>query len=196
MPELPAMDLRLPDLHLPEIDRDQIVRSLSEIHLPEVDLPSIERPKIELPDIDVSKIDWPKIDLSSIDIGKAIAGAAAMAHIRRRPAARRRRWRLAVGALIVAGLAGWAVLSNPSARERADRAIRGLRERIDARRGSADSLEVDTDEPVAFTAAETAPIQPAPYADVDGGAETPYPDGLGVSHDDGDTASEESGSPA
>jgi hypothetical protein len=185
MPELPVTDVRLPELHLPEIDRDQIVRSLSEIRLPEIDLSTIDLPKLELPDFDLPKIDRPSFDLSSIDIGKALAGAAALLHIGR-PAARRRsrsRWSLAIGVAIVAGLASWALLSNPTARERIGRSARGLRQRIDARQMPTDILEIDADDPIAFTAAETAPIVSAAYDDGSGPAETGYPDGLGIGDD-------------
>ena len=113
MPDLPVKDARPPALRLPEIDRDDIVRALSEIHLPDTDLSKLQRPKVELPDA-VAKFEWPRIDLSSVDVPKALAGAAAAVNIGRR--ARRPRWPLAVGGLIVAG-AVVAVLSNEGIRD-------------------------------------------------------------------------------
>ena len=183
MPEIPVKEARLSDLHLPEITRDDIVRSLSEIRLPDVDLPRFERPRIDLPEA-ISKFEWPKIDLSSVDVGKAMAGAAAAAHIGRR--ARRPRWPLVVGGLIVAGLAGWAFLSNEALRARLARWAGVIRERISAVRSDRyDRLEIDRDHPIAFPAAETAPIDA-----------TGYPAGLGSNNGDGIPAFEETGSPA
>ncbi len=147
MPELPVKDVRLPELHLPEIDRDEIVRSLSEIPLPKVDLSAIELPKVEAPAIDASKIELPRIDLSAIDVEKMVAGVAAIARIGR-PMARRSRWPLAIGAIVVVGLAAWVVLGSTAARERAGRTARTVRERIDARFGPGDRLEIDADVPV------------------------------------------------
>lgn len=184
MPELPVREARLSELHLPEIKRDDIVRSLSEIRLPDVDLPEA-----------VSKFEWPKIGLSSVDVGKAMAGAAAAAHIGRR--ARRPRWPLVVGGLIVAGLAGWAILSNEALRARLARGAGAIRERISAMRSSrSNQLEIDRAHPIAFNAAETAPIEAAPYTDSTTIDATGYPAGLGSNNGDGAPAFEETGNPA
>ena len=194
MPELPVKEVRLSELHLPEIKRDGILRSLSEIRLPDLDLPRLERPRIDLPEA-VSKFEWPRIDLSSVDVGKAMAGAAAAAHIGRR--ARRRRWPLAVGGLIVAGLAGWAILSNEALRARLARGASAIRERISAVRSNRyDRLEIDRDDPIAFNAAQTAPIEASPYTDSTTIGATGYPAGLGSNNSDGIPAVEETGSPA
>jgi hypothetical protein len=165
MPDLPTQDIRLPEFHLPEIKREDIVRSLSGIHMPEVDLSKVERPKI---------------DLSSIDLGKAVAGAAAAAHIGRQQ--RRSRWPFALGAVIVVGLAGWAIMSSQTLRSRLSSGASAVRERLSAMAPSDDRLDIDRDDTIAFDAAETAPIEPGPYADAstgDGMAGTSYPDGLG-----------------
>ena len=181
MPELSVKEIRLPELHLPEISRDDIRRSLSEIHLPDVDLSNLARPRVDLP---------------NIDVGKAIAGVAAAAHLTR--PARRRRWRPVLGALMVAGLAGWAVLSNAALRERISKAVQGLRQRVDSMRlGSVEGLEVDADRPVAFPAAETKPAEGSQYADAGMGSNgsngsAGYPDGLGAVDSDGIPAFEES----
>jgi hypothetical protein len=164
MPELPVKEGRLSELHLPEISRDDIVRSLSEIRMPEVDLGNLELPKFDRP---------------SVDIGKALAGAAAAAHIGR--SSRRSRWPLAVGGLIIAGVATAAILGNQSLRARLGGAVEALRERLMAMRPAADGqLEMDSDDPIAFSAAETAPITPLSHADGETTDVTGYPEGLGA----------------
>jgi hypothetical protein len=188
MPELPVKDVRLSDLHLPELKRDDIMRALSEIPRPDVDLSKLERPKIDMPE-SVSKFEWPKFELPSMDVGKAMAGAAAAAHIGRRkqPA----RWPFAVGGLIVAGLATWAILSNEAVRGWLAGAVQSIRYRFAAMR-SDDALEIDHDDAIAFDAAETSPIEPAPYSDTTAMEATGYPQGLGSNNGDGIPAFEES----
>jgi hypothetical protein len=182
MPQLPVKEVRRSELHLPDITREDVVRSLSEIHLP------------DLPDA-VSKFEWPRIDLSSVDVGKAVAGAAAAAHIGRRP--HRPRWPLAVGGLLVASLVGWAVLSNEALRARLAHAARAIRERVSAMRSSwSDRPEVDPDHPIAFPAAETAPIQTSPFTDSTTVDPAAYPAGLGSNNGDEAPAIEETRSPA
>lgn len=189
MSELPVKEGRLSELHLPEIKREDIVRTLSEIRLPDVDLTRLERPKIELPEA-VSKLGWPRIDLSSVDLGKAVAGAAAAAHIGRR--APRSRWPLAIGGLIVAGLAATAILTNETLRTRLANSLNALRERIAAMRSNHDDgLEIDRDDPIAFDAAETVPIEASPFTDATSIDATGYPAGLGTTRDNGTPALEE-----
>jgi hypothetical protein len=168
MPELPVKETRMPELHLPEISRKDIMRTLSEMRMPEVDLPDV-------------------------DLGKAVAGAAAAAHIGRRS---RRRWPFAVTGLIVAGVATAAVLSNETLRAKISSGIDALRERFNAMRSSGyDELDIDRDDPVAFDAAQTAQIgDVTPYSEgspLDTTAD--YPSGLGSNgHEDGIPAFEES----
>jgi hypothetical protein len=188
MPELPVKDVRLSELHLPELKRDDIMRALSEIPRPDVDLSKLERPRFDLPD-SVSKFEWPKIDLPSMDVGKAMAGAAAAAHIGRRKQSAR--WPFAVGGLIIAGLAAWAILTNETVRGRLAAALNGVRERVNAMR-SDDGLDIDNDDAIAFDAAETHPIEPAPYSDTTTVDATDYPKGLGSNNGDGIPAFEES----
>jgi hypothetical protein len=140
MPELPVKEVRLSELHLPEINRDEIVRSLSEVRLPTVELPRVERPRIAIPEA-IGRIDW-----RSIDVSGALAGVAAIARLGR-PIARRSRWPLAAGAVIVvAGIAAVAVIaSRPALRERAGRTVHDLRARIDAATGTGDRLEIEED---------------------------------------------------
>ena len=149
MPELPVQEVRLSELHLPEIKRDEIVRSLSEVRVPTLDLAAIERPRIALP-ILIRRFDW-----RSIDLGGALAGAAAIARLGR-PLARRSRWPyVACGAVIVVGVASAVILARPPVRERAGRAIRDLRARIDERMGPDDGLEIDDDAVPSIEAVET-----------------------------------------
>ena len=138
MPELPVQEVRLSELHLPEIKRDEIVRSLSEVRVPTLDLAAIERPRIALPN-STRRFDW-----RSIDLGGAVAGAAAIARLGR-PLARRSRWPYVAGAVIVVGAASAVILANPAIRERAGRAVRNLRARIDERTGPIEELDIDDD---------------------------------------------------
>jgi hypothetical protein len=138
VPELPVQEVRLSELHLPEIKRDEIVRSLSEVRVPTLDLAAIERPRIALPD-SIRRFDW-----RSIDLGGAVAGAAALARLGR-PLARRSRWPYVAGAVIVVGAASAVILASPAIRERAGRAVRDLRARIDERTGPGKGLEIDDD---------------------------------------------------
>lgn len=180
MPQLTVKESRLPELHLPEISRDDIVRTLSE-RLPDIDMPNV----------DLSKVERPKFEMPDVDLGKALASAAAATGIGRRS---RSRWPFAIGGLIVAGVAAAAILSNETVRSRIASGLDALRERIASMRSSGyDELDIDRDEPVAFDAAETAPItETTPYAE--GATDTaPYPSGLGSNgHEEGIPAFEES----
>jgi hypothetical protein len=198
MPELPVLEARLSELHRPEITRADIMRSLSDIHMPDFDLPRFERPSIEMPDA-ISKFEWPRIDLPSVDVGKAMAGAAAAAHIgrRRQPA----RWPLAVGALVVAvvvaGLVAWAIQSNETLRARLASGTAAIRKRLAAVRPNRyDQASLDHVHPIAFDAAETAPIEASPYVDDTTIEPAGYAADLGSDDGDGIAVAEESGSPA
>ena len=165
---------RLPELRLPEISRDSIVRGLSEMRAP--DLSKMERPNVEMPDIDLSKIDFPRID-----VGKAVTGAAvAIGLVRPRP----RRWPYVLGVALIVGLTAWALTRSTAVRERLDRAARTARERMDEMRE-----EREFEDAVAFTAAETAPLDDGAFADVAGALDDAgvtakdYPEGLGVTTD-------------
>jgi hypothetical protein len=206
MPEFTVKEVRLPELHLPEIKREEIVRTLTGVRLPEVDLAKARRATVRIP----------TVKLSSEDIGKLIAGAAAVARFARptprgprfpklrlrrgskspitrivRPRRSRSRWPLAFGGIIVASLAGFALLRRPGVRERVDGVARRARERLaEFRAGPEGWLDVDADEPVAFTAASTAPIDDGGFAsgpeDVAESGTTDYPEGLGSGSNDGD----------
>ena len=127
-----------------------------------------------------------------MDLGKAVAGAAAAAHIGRRS---RSRWPFAVGGLILAGLATAAILSNETIRAKIAGGVEAMRERIAAMRSTDyDELDIDQDEPIAFDAAATAPItETSPYSEGStADATADYPSGLGSNgHEDGIPAFEE-----
>lgn len=168
----PTRESRLPELRLPEISREGIARGLSEIHAP--DLSKIERPNIEMPDIDLSRIDFPRID-----IAKAVVGAASAVGLVR---PRRSRWPFVLGAGIIVGLTGWALMNLTAIRERLDRAALRARGLIDEMRAEREGMD-----PVAFTAAATAPIDPGPYVEAESAAND-YPEGLGAATDKTDAA--------
>ncbi len=139
-----------------------------------------------MPDIDLSAI-----DIRRIDVSKAVAGAAAALGLVR---PRRPRWPFVLAAAIIAGLTGWALMNSTTFRERLDRATRVARVRLDEMREAHEHLD-----PVAFTAAETAPIEPGPYvengsSDVAGALDAAdavpndYPEGLGAMTDQMDAA--------
>jgi hypothetical protein len=153
-------------------------------------LKDIRQPEVHLPGPDaVSRFDWPKVDLSSVDVGKSVADAASAVHIGR---ASRPRWPLAVGGLIVAGLAGWAIMSNAALRARLARGVAAIREQVSAMRSGryADGQKIDAENPIAFAAAETKPIEDSPFTD-ETTSEPDYPPGLGSNNGDGLPAFEE-----
>ena len=164
MPELPVKEVRLSELHLPELDRDEIVRSLSEIRRPTIDLPDLERPAAQVRE-SLARIDWSRIDPTAIDLGRTVAGVAAIARMGR-PIIRSR-WTLAVGTLVVIGLAGAALLSrNPAVRERAGRTVDGVRARIDARTAGAATLDIDADEVAQAVDGLTSELDPETLAEI------------------------------
>ena len=165
MPELPVKEVRPSELHLPEIKREEIVRALSE----------------KMPDIDLTRIERPNVDLAARSLSRAATAIAVALRLAPRP--RRSRWPLAIGGVIVAGIATAAVLSNAAVRARLSSGATAVRERLSAMRPGADAtLEVDADETTAFDAAETAQIGSAPFTDATTIDATGYPAGLGADH--------------
>jgi len=164
------------------MQHDDLVGGRSGIHLPDITIPSA-----------ISKVDWPQVDLSSIDVGKAVRGAAAAAHIGRRR--HRPRWPLAIGGLIVAALASWAMLKNDALRTRLADAVGTIRDRISTmKRSMYDQDEIDA--PIAFARAETAPIEVSAFTVSSTIEPTGYPVGLGSNHGDTNPTVEETGSRA
>ena len=176
-------DPRLTELRLPKLSAEGIARGLSEMHVP--DLSKLERPKIEMPDIDRSLHDVRR------SIGKAVMSAAVAVGLVRPP---RPRWPFVLAAAIIAGLTAWALMHSTAVRDRLARAARMGRIRVDEMREAHEEFE-----PVAFTAAATARIEPGPYAengssDVAGAFDAAeavpndYPENLGATTDQMDAA--------
>jgi hypothetical protein len=145
----------------------------SDLHLPEFERPSIDLKDMKMPKIDLSDIDMPKVD-----VGKAVLGAATAVGLAK---PRRARWPYLVVAGVAVAVTGWALMNAEAIRTRLGRAATWANEHLGAMR-SRDEF----DEPVAFTAAPTAPIaHPAdtslsPSATTDyPSATSDYPDGLG-----------------
>jgi len=131
---------------------------------------------VDLPEV-ISKLESAAGDGPAVVVEKAVAGVAAVTHVGHR--AHPRRWPLRLGGLVLAGLTGWAILRNPSINARLARTVSAFRARISAERTKwSDRRAIDRSHPIAFDAAETAPIQASPYAD-DTSAVTDYPAGLG-----------------
>lgn len=178
MPELPVKEVRPPELHLPEIKREDIVRALSDIRMPDV----------KMPEVDLSRIERPNVDQATQSLGRLATAAAVALHLV--PRARRPRWPLAIGGLVVAGIAV-AVLSNEAVRARLSAGAAAVRERVTTMRAAADdSLDVGPDDAVAFDAAPTAEIEASPFTDATLIEATGYPAGLGADQN-GNQAREE-----
>ena len=146
----------------------------SDLHLPEFERPNIDLKDMKLPKIDLSEIDMPKVD-----VGKAVLGAATAVGLAK---PRRARWPYLVVAGVAVAVTGWALMNAEAIRTRLSRAATWANEQIGAMRSGDDLVE-----PVAFTAAPTAPIaHPAdtslsPSATTDyPSASSDYPDGLGA----------------
>jgi hypothetical protein len=146
---------------MPTITRER----LAEIQLPA----DIKLSDIELPKVDLSKVELPTTD----DVGKAIAtAAAAVGLVKQRP----RRWPYIVGAALAVAAVGWVAMNWSKIRDWWDRTRYRAAQRIEAIQG-----EDEWEETVAFTAAETRPLE----SSIDsvgpmGSTLDDYPPGLGV----------------
>jgi hypothetical protein len=149
---------------MPTFTKERATDKLSAVELPKVDLS-----KVELPKVDLSKVEFPNAD----DVGKAIVGAAtAVGLVKSRP----RRWPYLVAGAIALAVVGWVAMNWSKVRGWLDRASARINQRMDAVQG-----EDEWDETVAFTAAETKPLQTSLDAVGPVGATLDdYPDGLGV----------------
>jgi hypothetical protein len=154
-----SLSERLTTLSLPDLSRDDIARGLSAVPTP--DLSGLQRLSIDLPDI----------DLRTIDLPSAVAGVATAVGLTR-PA--RPRWPFALGAaaLLVAGAV--IAMNRRAVMARIDSAVCAVERQVAQLRSGRPMDE--TDEPVAFTASSTAPIEPSESTGETGAA---YPDGLG-----------------
>lgn len=140
----------------------------SERGLPKIDLgdTKIDLPKLgrDLSKVDLSNVELPKVDLDKTEIAKAVTAAAVSMGLMER---RRSRWPYVIGAAVAAIAIGWIVMQREM-----------IRSWFQAARNDAPWTD-DTVDPVAFTAAETAPMQRS-ATDMSGGQSDDYPDGLGA----------------
>jgi hypothetical protein len=160
MPEFTVKEVRLPELHLPEIKRDEIVRTLSGLRVSDVDLAKVRSARIKLP----------TATMTGAEVGQLLAAAAAIVRFARpksagrrslvdrfgrrskaTPLARivgrrspRRRWPLAVGAVILA-VGAWMLLRRPAVRRRLEAAGQRARGQIDAFRSGAEAATLEAD---------------------------------------------------
>lgn len=160
-------------------------------------LPALRAPKLDLPDA-ISKIELPTMDVSMGDVANSLSEKAGAIHLRRAP--RRPRWPVALGGLVVAGLAGWAILSNRELRTSLANRFNAARQWIQALRSGEDRSSIDGDDPIAFPAAETRPIETDrltdPFVERPSSAVPDYPPGLGSNIGDETPAFEETTSRA
>jgi hypothetical protein len=144
-----------------------------DFRLPEVHLPEFDRQSFEMPDVDRPRIDLSGIEMPTVDVGKAITGAATAVGLVK---PRRSRWPFVLGAGIVVAVAGLTAMNSTAVRERLGRARTWIDERLTAMRTRDEARD-----PVAFTAAETRPIERLPDAGAFGVPMDDYPEGLGAS---------------
>ena len=130
-------------------------------------LPEFERPNIDLKDMKLPKIDLSDIDMPKVDVGKAVLGAATAVGLAK---PRRARWPYLVVAGVAVAVTGWALMNAEAIRTRLSRAATWANEQLGAMR-SGDEF----DEPVAFTAAPTAPIAHPADTSLSPSATTDYP---------------------
>jgi len=156
---------------MPTITKERIseIQLPSDFKLTDVELPKVDLSKVELPRLDLSKVELPKAD----DVNKALVGAAAaVGLVKSRP----RRWPYLVGGAIALAAFGWVAMNWSKVRGWVDSVTARVNQRMEAVQG-----EDEWDETVAFTAAETKPIE----SSIDavgpmGSTLDEYPNGLGV----------------
>lgn len=134
--------------------------------------PTLEMPEVELPKFDLSKIDLSKIEMPKVDVGKAVSDAAIAVGLAK---PRRSRWPFVLGAGVLVAVAGWTVMNSAAIRERLSRAKAWISDQV----GAMQAEDIDQD-PVAFTAAETKPLQEPIHAPVSDSTTADYPEGLGT----------------
>ena len=139
----------------------------------DVDTSKFEMPEFSMPKVDLSNLEMPKVDLSKVDVGRAMSDAAIAVGLSQ---PRRSRWPFALGAIVVVTAAGLAIMNASMIQERVAQARRWITDKMSEMR--AQGLETD---PVAFTAAETKPIEPSTWDTVPESTPAEYPEGLGAS---------------
>ena len=150
-------------------DRPKIDRSNFE--MPDVDLSKIELPKVDLPKVDLPKMDLSRFEMPKFDVGKAVNDAAVSAGLVR---SSRPRWQYALGAGIVAAVAGWAYMNQAMIRERLYQAKTWIGDQVGAMR------EERPEDAIAFRTVPTAPLESGVPFDTVDAAQTDYPEGFGA----------------
>jgi hypothetical protein len=156
---------------MPTITKERLsdIQLATDKKLSDFELPKVDLSKVELPRVDLSKVELPTTD----DVSKALVGAAtAVGLVKQRP----RRWPYIVGAAIGVATIGWVAMNWSKIRDWWERTSYRAAHRMDAIQG-----EDEWDETVAFTAAETKPLE----SSIDavgpmGSTLDDYPAGLGV----------------
>jgi hypothetical protein len=138
---------------------------LSDISLPEFDRPSVDLKDVKLPKVDLSQIEMP-------DVGKAVKDAAVSVGLVKQS---RSRLPFVIGAGVALAVAGFILMNTSTVRDRVSAAATRASKWVGDMRGG------DRDRPVAFTAAETAPITAETTAwGEESSMTTDYPEGFGA----------------
>ena len=139
----------------------------------EIQTSKFEMPEFTMPKVDLTNLEMPKVDLSKVDVGRAMSDAAVAVGLSKpRPS----RWPFALGAIFVVTAAGLALMNASMIQERVAQARRWVADKMSEMR--AEGLDA---EPVAFTAAETKPIDAPAWDTVPESTTADYPEGLGAS---------------
>jgi hypothetical protein len=152
--------------------RSDTENKIRDMDLSKFDLSKVDLSKVELPKVDIPKFERPTPD----EVGKAVAAAATTIGLAR---VRPRRWPYFVAAGLVIATVGWIAMNWTTIRARFDRIAAKANERMSTVQG-----EEAWDDAVAFTSAETKPIESS--LDAVGPTNTTlddYPAGLGVSRE-------------
>ena len=145
---------------------------LSDIRLPDLERPSMDLKDVKLPKVELPKVELPDIEMPKIDVGKAVKDAAVSVGLVKQP---RSRWPWVVGAAAAIAVTGFILMNVSVVRERLTYAASKAGEWVSSMRGGV------PDQPVAFTAAETAPITAETTAwGEESSMTTDYPEGFGA----------------
>lgn len=150
--------------------------ALPAVRVPEIDVPTLDRPNLEIPEA-IKRMSLPAIDMPDVDVSRALTDVAVATGLR---PARRSRLPVAVVGLVVAAAAAWAVMNSQQLRTRLAEFATAARDRVSSMR----STDWDQADPIAFPAAETKPIRPEPWEQVEGVGAPDYPEGLGSNNGD------------
>ena len=148
----------------------------------DTETPESEQRSSEVHEIKLPELNLPEIEIPKIDVGKAVLGAATAVGLVER---RRSRWPFLLGAGVVIAVAAWAFM-NTAIRERLAGAVSTATERVRAMRAGG---EDEDQEPRAFPAAQTAPIDLPSNLSVPPSPTPDYPEGFGAENETSTTES-------